>query len=133
MSKYLKRRNIKKSLPYLAVFVAHLIWGINFVVAKLTLIEVPVMTLGFIRFFLAFLFMLPFFIFMKKRDRKINLVDLPTLIVVSLLMITFNIALFYEGITRTSTTTASGLLLIISIISVFGSWLLLKEKIYLLN
>ena len=44
---------LKKPIPYLALILAHLIWGINFIVAKITLQEFPPMSLAFLRFALA--------------------------------------------------------------------------------
>lgn len=119
-------------LPYLALVVAHLIWGANFIVAKLTLQEIPVMALAFIRFAFASLLLLPFLLAEKKKP-KIKVSDLPRLFVIGITMVTLNIALFYEGITRTSATTASILTLIIPVFSVLAGWIILKEKIYVIN
>jgi len=54
--------SFKKAFPYNAIILAHLIWGIHFVITKLTLQEIPPMTLAFLRFALASLFLLPFLI-----------------------------------------------------------------------
>lgn len=119
-------------LPYLALVVAHLIWGANFIVAKLTLQEIPVMALAFIRFAFASLLLLPFLLLEKKKP-KIKVSDLPRLLVIGITMVTLNIALFYEGITRTSATTASILTLIIPVFSVLAGWIILKERLYVIN
>ena len=50
-----------KPLPYLALLAAHLIWAVNFVVAKVTLQEMPSMSLAFLRFFFAVILIAPFF------------------------------------------------------------------------
>lgn len=122
----------KSPLPYLALFLAHLIWGINFVVAKVTLQEFPPMSLAFLRFALASLFLAPFF-FAESKKIKINKLDLPKLIAVGVFSITLNISFFFEGIKRTSAVDASVLTLVIPLFSVLAGWWFLKEKVYLIN
>ncbi len=124
---------VRTPLPYLALVTTHLIWGANFVIAKITLNEFPVMSLAFARFFLAIILLLPFLLTLDKKQRSIKLKHLFLIFSVGLLMVTFNIALFYEGLLRTEAITASVLTLIIPILSVLGSWLFLKEKIYSVN
>ncbi|TSC86880.1 MAG: Uncharacterized protein G01um10147_755 [Microgenomates group bacterium Gr01-1014_7] len=123
---------ITKPLPYIALILAHLIWGINFVVAKVTLQEFPPMSLALLRFALASLFLAPFF-FAQTKKIKIDKKDLPALIAVGVFIITLNIAFFFEGIKRTTAIDASVLTLIIPILSVIIGWLYFKEKIYLVN
>lgn len=130
-------RIFKTPLPYLALFLAHLIWGANFVVAKVTLQEFPPMSLAFLRFALASLFLAPFFYaYTRKgspRHVKIEKQDLPKLIAIGVLIITLNITFFFEGIKRTSAIDASVLTLIIPILSILTGWWFLKEKVYLIN
>lgn len=102
-------------------------------VAKITLQEFPVMTLGFLRFAIACLLILPFLLTLKKKEVKIKLKHLPILIATGSLLAVINIALFYEGITRTTAISASALTLSIPILSVLGGWWVLKEKIYWIN
>lgn len=122
---------IRKPLPYLALIAAHLIWGANFVVAKITLQEFPPMSLAFLRFAFASLFLAPFFLAQKKV--KIDQKDLPKLIAAGTLIITLNIAFFFEGIKRTTAIDASILTMTIPILSVLLGWWFLKEKVYLVN
>lgn len=130
---------LTKPLPYLALILAHIIWGANFVVAKITLQEFPPMSLAFLRFSFACLFLAPFFIAQKTHSSsgikkiKISKKDLPKLIAVGTLIITLNIAFFFEGIKRTSAINASALTLIIPLLSVILGWWFLKEKVSLLN
>lgn len=124
---------LKKPLPYLAILLAHLIWGANFVVAKVALTEFPTMTLAFLRFLLALLLILPFLLTTPTKARLIKFKHLPKLLLVGLMMTTFNIALFYEGLIRTSAIDASVLTLIVPIISVLGGWWFLKEQVYWIN
>ncbi len=123
---------LSKPFPYIALILAHLIWGANFVVAKVTLQEFPPMSLAFLRFALASLFLAPFFLINTKKIR-IDKKDYPKLVMVSILLITLNITFFFEGITRTTVINASVLTLIIPMLSVLLGWLFLKEKIYLVN
>lgn len=123
---------LRKPLPYLALIIAHLIWGANFVVAKITLQEFPPMSLAFLRFSLASLLLAPFFLAETKKV-KIQKFDLPRLIAIGVLIITLNIAFFFEGIKRTTAIDASVLTLTIPILSVLLGWWFLKEKVYLIN
>lgn len=123
---------IKKPIPYIALILAHLIWGANFVVAKITLQEFPPMSLAFLRFALASLFLAPFFLSETKKV-KIKKEDLPRLIAVGVFIVTLNITFFFEGIKRTTAINASVLTLIIPMLSVLLGWWFLKEKVYLIN
>lgn len=123
---------LTKPWPYIALILAHLIWGANFVVAKITLQEFPPMSLALLRFSLASLLLAPFFLIETKKV-KINIKDLPKLVAIGVLIITLNITFFFEGIKRTSTIDASVLTLIIPILSVLLGWWFLKEKVFLIN
>lgn len=129
--------NLNKSLlfitwPYLAILAAHAIWGVNFVVAKLTLQEIPPMSLAFVRFALAGLLLIPF-ILIEKDQIKISRKDLPALFAIGVLMSTLNISLFYLGLSKTTATTASVLTMAIPMFSVLAAWWFFKEKIYFFN
>lgn len=123
---------LKRPIPYLALIFAHLIWGANFVVAKITLQEFPPMTLALLRFALASLLLAPFFLAETKKV-KIDKKDLPKLIAIGILIITLNITFFFEGIKRTTAINASVLTLVIPMLSVLFGWWFLKEKVYLFN
>lgn len=122
----------KKPIPYIALIIAHLIWGANFVVAKVTLEEFPPMSLAFLRFAFASLLLAPFFI-AETRKIKIDRKDLPKLIAIGIFIITLNITFFFEGLKRTTATDAAVLTLIIPMMSVLLGWWFLKEKVFLVN
>jgi drug/metabolite transporter (DMT)-like permease len=128
----MKSEIFTKTWPYIAVILAHTIWGVNFVIAKITLEEVPPMSLAFLRFALALILLLPFLMIEKKKE-KIKKEDLPKLFAVGVLMVVLNIAFFYTGLIRTAATSASALTMIIPVVSVIGGWLFLREKIYTIN
>lgn len=130
MEKFAKAYHI--SWPFVALIIAHLIWGGNFIAAKLTLNEIPPQSLAFLRFTLAALFLLPFLIVENKSWRVAN-ADLPKLFLVGVLLVTLHIAFFFEGLSRTSVTHASALLLLIPILSALFGWRFLKEKLNFLN
>ncbi len=116
----------------LALILAHTIWGINFIVAKVTLQEIPPYSLSFLRFFLALILLLPF-ILIERKKMKFDLKDLPYLLLAGVFMTTFNIALFYEGIIRSNPIDASVLSMIVPIVSLLIGWSILKEKIFTVN
>lgn len=126
------KKLIGKSWPYLAIILSHLIWGVNFIMAKLTLQEIPLMSLALLRFILAIILLLPFLI-MEKNKLKIDRVDLPKLFAVGVFMITLNIAFFYAGLERTTVISASVLTMTIPVTSILIGWWFLKEKIYTVN
>lgn len=129
----MKSEIFKTPLPYLALLFAHIIWGGNYVVAKITLTEFPVMTLAFLRFGMACLLIAPFLITVESKKRRIKLEHLPRIFVAALFMAGINIAFFYQGIIRTTAIDASVLDLSIPIISVLAGWWLLKEKVFAIN
>ncbi len=123
----------KTPLPYIALILAHMIWGANFVVAKITLTEFPVMSLAFSRFLIASFLIIPFLLTLEKKEKTVKFKHLVQFFLVGLLLITFNIAFFYEGMNRTDAINASALTLIGPVFSVVGSWLFLREKIFKIN
>ena len=122
----------KSPIPYIALILAHLIWGATFVVAKITLQEFPPSSLAFLRFSLACLLLAPF-LWAQRKKISIKKEDLPKLLAIGIFIITLNITFFFEGITRTTAINAAALTMIIPISSVLLGWLYLKEKIYLIN
>lgn len=123
---------MKKFLPYIALLSANIIWGMTFVAGKLALKEFPVMSLSFIRFALVTILILPFFL-TEKRASKIKLVHLPKLFTIGLTLVTFNIALGYQGLSYTTAIDASVLTLLLPGLSILGGWWFLREKIYWVN
>lgn len=129
----MKSEILKTPLPYLALLLAHLIWGANYVAAKVALTEIPPMSLGFMRFGLACLLIAPFLLTIESRKKRIRLEHLPKLILGGVLIACLNITFFYLGLSRTTAINASVLELTIPIISVIAGWWILKEKIYVIN
>lgn len=101
--------------------------------AKVTLTEIPPMTLGFLRFGLACLLIVPFLGTVEPKKKIIKLEHLPKFFVASLLMAGVNISFFYLGLKRTTAIDASVLELTIPLISVLIGWWFLKEKIFAIN
>lgn len=124
---------LKKPIFYVAIIAAHLIWGGNYVFAKITLTEIPIMSLGFLRYGLACLLITPFLFSLAEKERRVKFEHLPKLILGALLIACINIAFFYMGLKRTTAIDASVLELSIPIISVIGGWWFLREKIYYAN
>lgn len=102
-------------------------------VAKVALQEFPPMTLAFLRFAFASILLVPFLFAFEKKQFKVKLEDWPKLFAVGFLMISINIALFYQGLLKTSVIDASVLSMTIPILSVIGGWWFLKEKLYWIN
>lgn len=128
----MKSKILFSPIPYLALFFVSLIWGATPVVAKLALQEIPFVTLAFLRFFLAFLLILPFLL-VSKQKITVAQSDLPKIVLLGLLIVSFHIFFFFAGLKKTSAIDASVLSLIVPILSVVAGWALLKEKIYGIN
>lgn len=122
----------RRTLPYIGLIVANIIWGATPVVAKFTLIEFPVGVLAFLRFFLAFVLLVPFLITEKPRI-KYQHKDWPVLVLTGVCIVTFHILLFFEGVKLTRAIDASVLSLLVPILSVLGAWWWLREKVYVVN
>jgi drug/metabolite transporter (DMT)-like permease len=120
-------------LPFIAVLLAHMIWGGNYVVVKLGLHEFPVMTLAFLRFGLAIILLTPFLFKFKIAHLRIKLEDLARLIAAGLFLTTINIAFFFEGLQHTEAISASVLSLMTPVLSLLAAWWFLKEKVYWIN
>lgn len=129
----LRSEIFKTPLPYLALLLAHLIWGANYVAAKVVLIEIPPMSLGFLRFGIGCLLIAPFLLTLDSKRKRIKLEHLPNLILGGLLISCINISLFYYGLSRTSAINASVIELAVPLISVIAGWWFLREKIFVVN
>ncbi len=128
--------NLKKLaifLPFIAVFISHIIWGANYVAVKMALEEFPVMTLAFLRFGFAVILILPFLLKFKPEHFKINLADGVRIVAAGLCLTTINIAFFFEGLQHSEAINASVLSLLTPILSLIACWWFLKEKVFWIN
>lgn len=124
---------LKDPLPYLALFLCHVIWAVNTVVAKATMQEVPVMSLLFLRFLIGALLLSPFLINHIKKQNSFPKTHIKTVFFAGLFMIVINNALGYTGLTYTTAINASVLGLFLPLFSVIFGWWLLKEHLYKIN
>lgn len=128
-------------LPYIALLVANIIWGATPVVAKLSIREIPVLTIGFLRFFLAYLLLIPFLVTASPKAHtrfstaifKFKLKDLPKIVLAGIMMVSLHIFFFLEGVKRTTAIDASTLSLFIPILTALISWLIFRHKLYWIN
>lgn len=109
---------------FLSIVLVSLLGGAMGAVTKIGLSDIPPLSFAFIRFFIAFLIVIPF---MVKMERKI-IKDFVALAPISLLA-TINIALFTLGV-KITTATISGLLYAATpLIIAFFSYLFIAEKL----
>lgn len=116
------------NLSFLALLLASIFWGIVPVVAKLTLRTIPPFSLQLLRFTLASILILPFFLKAKK-NLKGNLLKLTLFSLLPFL----NVTLFILGIRLTTATTSTVLYASTPPLIAFFSCLLFKEKISLVK
>lgn len=129
----MKSAIFRKPLPYIALLFAHMVWGGNFVIAKVTLDEIPAMSLAFLRFAFACLLIAPFLLNIDKKYHTVKLDHFPKLILATTFLMGLSILFFYQGIQRTSAIDASVLSMLVPVYSLLGGWWFLKEKIYWVN
>ncbi len=109
---------------FLAVLILSIIWGVNTPLIKFSLKVIPPFTFAFIRFFLAFILILPIFLKSKPKFKKQDL----QLVWLSLLA-TFSINLFVLGIRFTLASVGQVIYSFQPIVVAIISYFLLKEKI----
>ncbi|RJQ37474.1 hypothetical protein C4559_03590 [Candidatus Microgenomates bacterium] len=114
-----------KKIAILALIISSVIWGSTSTVMKLTLKEVPIFSLAFIRFFLAALLLYPFVRKKLSIDRK----DIPILVISAFLGVTLNISFFFWGLTQTSALNAGIIVTSSPIFLILIAHTFLKEKI----
>jgi len=90
--------------PILALIIANIIWGAAPPIFKFALENIPPFTLGFLRFFIPALLLLPFIRNFKVRD--ISPKDWLELILGSFFGITINIAFFFLALQKTQSINA---------------------------
>jgi drug/metabolite transporter (DMT)-like permease len=84
----------KTKLAVLFLITANIIWGAAFPIYKWTLEVIPPFTFAFLRFFLAALIIFPF----TYKNLRIVKKDIPLLILVSIISITFQIIFLFFGL-----------------------------------
>lgn len=89
--------------PILAIIIANIIWGAASPIFKFALMNIPPFTLAFLRFFIAFIIVLPFVI---KHWEKISLKDYFELFIIAFFGITINIAFFFLALEKTTSINA---------------------------
>src|SRR3989344_4662287 len=110
---------MKLNSAFLLTASATIIWGATAPIMKLTLQEVPVFSLAFIRMSLASI------IFSKLKVKKR---DLPMLTLAALTGVTLNLAFFFLGLKLTQAINAAFLIASVPIFTILAAHFYLKEK-----
>ena len=92
---------------------------------KLTLTEVPIFSLGFIRQIIAAIIFFPF----VAKDLKIERADIKPLVIATLLGTNINLFFFFSGLKLTHAINASILVAAVPIFTLLAAHLYLKEKL----
>lgn len=112
-------------LAIFSLITASIIWGATGPIMKLTLKEVPLFSLAFIRFFTATLILLPFIYKKISVDKK----DFFILIISAILGITLNISFFFLGLTLTTALNTGIIVASGPIFALIAGHFVLKEKV----
>lgn len=115
----------KPSPAFIFLITATIIWGATAPIMKLTLTEVPVFSLGFIRQLAAAIIFFPF----VAKDLKIERADIKPLIIATLLGTNINLFFFFSGLKLTHAINASILVSAVPIFTLLAAHLYLKEKL----
>ncbi|MCR4324354.1 MAG: DMT family transporter [Candidatus Curtissbacteria bacterium] len=116
---------MKLKSPYVLILIAVFIWGGAPAIMKLTLTQIPVFSLAFLRMFLASLLMLPF----ALKSLHFKKQDLSMFILAALFGVTLNLAFFFIGLKLTYAINAALLIAATPILTLFASSIFLKEKL----
>lgn len=114
-----------RQLALLAMAGACIIWGAASPIFKWSLDGIPPYTLGFLRFMIAALLILPFI----YKHIAINKSDFSKIFILAAIGITLHIALYFIGLQLTSSINVPVLSAIMPILLILGSVLYLKEKL----
>lgn len=115
----------KLNPAFLYLTCAALIWGATIPIMKLTLTQVPLFSLSFIRMGVASILFLPFVI----KELKIERVDFKKFFLLAFLGTNLNLGLFFFGLKLTQAINASILVASVPLFTLVAAHFLLKEKI----
>lgn len=102
-----------------------IIWGATAPIMKLTLVQIPIFSLAFLRMFFASAILF-FFVFRKLNIQKEDYKDL---FLTAFFAVTLNLGFFFAGLKLSEAILASFLTASIPIFTIIASHLFLKEKI----
>lgn len=117
----------KRNLGILALVGSMLFWGPGPVVIKLGLTEVPPYSLAFLRLFLAWLIVLPFFFF-NEHHKKIARKDLPLFLLMGIFGSGLNVLFFMSGIIRTTANSSAAIFAAVPLVNAVAAGIILREK-----
>ncbi len=114
----------RKQKALAAVFVGSLLGGATTSITKIGLFEIPPLTFAFIRFFIASILLLPFFL----RSKEASYREIIQLVPLSLLA-TGNITLFILAIEKTTATIGQLLYAATPLLTVIITYILFQKKV----
>lgn len=116
----------------IAIIVAHLIWGVSTPIIKITTFTIPPFALAFIRFWLTSILLLIYLVF-RRLTIKIAKEDRTAVLAWAFFSVPVNIALFFWGITFTTSLDAAVIGSLVPIFTAFAAHFFLGEKLAPLN
>ena len=110
---------------FLLTATAAIIWGATAPIMKLTLTEIPIFSLAFIRMLAASLILAV----LISKKLTIKKADWPNFILAAIAGVTLNLSFFFLGLKLTDAINASFLVASVPILTIFAAHFYLKEKI----
>lgn len=116
-----------KLLPIVALLASAVMWGVALPAFKAA-VNVPAFSFALIRFVVAFLAIVPFYLF-SKSHQNLKYQDIPKIIAAGILGVTLNIGLLFVGLKVTSATDAAIITNLTPILAIFAAAFFLREPL----
>jgi len=117
---------IDKSIIF--AFISSIIWGMSFLATKIAVIEIPPITLGFLRFLIAYITLL-FITKLLKIEEKIEKKHIFFIVMMGFTGVTLSFVFENYGLQYTSASNASLIISTVPIFTLIFNAFVLKEKI----
>src|SRR3989344_1841224 len=111
--------------PFFYLILSSLIWGATAPIMKLTLVQIPIFSLIFLRMGIASILLLPF----VYKNLKIEKTDFKLLFAAAFSGVSLNLVFFFLGLKLTQAINAAVLVAAAPIFTLFAANLYLKEKL----
>ncbi|MCP4670755.1 MAG: DMT family transporter [Desulfobacula sp.] len=115
-------------MAYAGLTLTIFFWSINTIIAKAVVMDIKPMALSFYRWFLAFIFILPFAIAHLKKDIILIKQNLAFLFLLSIPSVAVYNSLVYLGAQYTSATNISLVVATMPVMTILFSWIMNRDK-----
>jgi len=129
----IKLKTVQSVLAYAGLFLAVFFWAINTVIAKAVVLEIKPMALSFYRWFVAFVFILPFALPHFKKDFNLIRKNLGFLSILAFPSVAAYNSILYIGAQYTTATNIAMVVVTMPVMTILFSWIINREKPYFIQ